>query len=65
MCIRDSVYTVTKLTLYNGESVALTAYYTEPPYVHTIIIRDAGMIEPGDIASQDVYKRQTQGVDNK
>ena len=45
------VYTVTKLTLYNGESVALTAYYTEPPYVHTIIIRDGGMIELGDIAS--------------
>ena len=45
------VYTVTKLTLYNGESVALTAYYTEPPYIHTIIIRDGGMIELGDIAS--------------
>ncbi|BFK04113.1 hypothetical protein F090043F1_22410 [Parabacteroides goldsteinii] len=45
------VYTVTKLTLYNGESVALTDYYTEPPYVHTIIIRDGGMIELGDIAS--------------
>ena len=45
------VYTVTKLILYNGESVALTDYYTEPPYVHTIIIRDGGMIELGDIAS--------------
>ncbi|WP_236659198.1 hypothetical protein, partial [Parabacteroides goldsteinii] len=45
------MYTVTKLTLYNGESVALTAYYTEPPYIHTIIIRDGGMIELGDIAS--------------
>ena len=45
------VYTVTKLTLYNGESVALTAYYTEPPYIHTIIIRDGGMVELGDIAS--------------
>ena len=44
------VYTVTKLTLYNGESIAKQEYYTEPPYIHTIIIRDGGLIGLGDIA---------------
>ena len=44
------VYTVYKLTLYNGESIATEHYYTEPAYVHTIIIRDGGLIGLGDIA---------------
>ena len=44
------VYTVYKLTLYNGESIATEHYYTEPAYVHTVIIRDGGLIGLGDIA---------------
>ena len=44
------VYTVNKLTLYNGESIATEQYYTEPAYIHTIIIRDGGLIGLGKIA---------------
>lgn len=44
------VYTVTKLTLYNGQSIAHEAYYTEPAYIHSIIIRDDSLIGLGDIA---------------
>ncbi|WP_293711290.1 T9SS type A sorting domain-containing protein [uncultured Parabacteroides sp.] len=44
------VYTVNKLTLYNGESIATEQYYTEPAYIHTIIIRDGGLIGLGEIA---------------
>nr|WP_129734525.1 T9SS type A sorting domain-containing protein [Parabacteroides goldsteinii] len=44
------VYTVNKLTLYNGESIATEQYYTQPAYIHTIIIRDGGLIGLGKIA---------------
>ncbi|WP_075556638.1 T9SS type A sorting domain-containing protein [Parabacteroides timonensis] len=44
------VYNVYKLTLYNGESIATEQYYTEPAYIHTIIIRDGGLIGLGKIA---------------
>lgn len=50
MLVGTYVYTVNKLTLYNGESIATEQYYTQPAYIHTIIIRNGELIGLGKIA---------------